>query len=89
MAVRTRSNPRGSNHPAAPGVPRIWEAGTVLGMMGVVGPPVVLAHQGGWDEALVLLAPVGLFVVLLRVAQTRAAHAAPTARPDDAEPGRR
>ena len=60
--------------------------------MGVAGPPAVLAHQGGWDEALVLLAPVALFVVLLRVAQSRAAHTAhpaPTAGSDDAEQGRR
>ena len=32
----------------------------------------VLAHQGGWDEALMVLAPVGLFVVLIRAANRRA-----------------
>lgn len=31
----------------------------------------VLAHQGGWDEALMLLSPVALFVVLYRVAVKR------------------
>lgn len=34
---------------------------------------VVLAHQGGWDEALLVVAPVALFVVLLRIANARAA----------------
>lgn len=32
----------------------------------------LLAHQGGWDEALMVLAPVGLFVVLIRAAIRRA-----------------
>ena len=31
----------------------------------------VLAHQGGWDEALMVLSPVALFVVLYRVAVRR------------------
>lgn len=35
----------------------------------------VLAHQGGWDEVLLVAAPVALFVVLLRVANQRAAAA--------------
>ncbi|MEZ5178545.1 MAG: hypothetical protein R2746_09765 [Acidimicrobiales bacterium] len=38
-------------------------------MAGFVG---VLAHQGGWDEALMVALPIGLFVVLLRVASARA-----------------
>jgi hypothetical protein len=33
---------------------------------------VVLAHQGGWDEVLLVLAPVLLFAVLLYVANKRA-----------------
>lgn len=33
----------------------------------------VLAHQGGWDEVLLVLAPVGLFAALLFVANKRAA----------------
>lgn len=89
MAVRTRSNPRGSNHPWARGVPHIWEAGAVSGMTGVVGPPGVLAHQGGWDEALMLLAPFVLFVVLLRISLARACQATPTSRSDDTEPSSR
>lgn len=32
----------------------------------------VLAHQGGWDEALLVLVPVAVFVALLRMANRRA-----------------
>lgn len=35
---------------------------------------VVLAHQGGWDEALMVIVPVGLFVGLLWAATRRAAQ---------------
>lgn len=35
----------------------------------------MLAHQGGWDEALIGLTPVAIFVVLLRTAFARAARA--------------
>jgi len=28
----------------------------------------VLAHQGGWDEILMVVAPIALFVLLLRAA---------------------
>jgi hypothetical protein len=34
--------------------------------------PVLLAHQGGWDELLLVLAPVGLFAFLLFLANKRA-----------------
>ena len=34
----------------------------------------VLAHQGGWDEILLVLIPVGLFAFLLYVANRRAAR---------------
>lgn len=34
---------------------------------------VVLAHQGGWDEILLVLAPVSLFAALLWLANKRAA----------------
>ena len=47
--------------------PAIWEADLVLGYAGV------LAHQGGWDEALMLIVPVGLFVGLFWLASRRAA----------------
>jgi cyanate permease len=33
---------------------------------------VILAHQGGWDEALMVLAPIGLLFVLLWIANRRA-----------------
>lgn len=33
---------------------------------------VILAHQGGWDEALMVLVPIGLFVAVLSVANRRA-----------------
>lgn len=33
---------------------------------------VVLAHQGGWDEILLVLAPIALFAGLLFVANRRA-----------------
>lgn len=53
---------------------------------------VVLAHQGGWDEILMVVAPIGLFVVLLHVASSRAATAEdrdpsePSATGDDPRP---
>ncbi len=34
--------------------------------------PVLLAHQGGWDEILLVLVPIVLFAVLLVVANRRA-----------------
>ena len=34
--------------------------------------PVVVAHQGGWDEALIVLAPMLVFFGLLFVANRRA-----------------
>ncbi len=36
--------------------------------------PMLVAHQGGWDEALLVAAPVALFVMLLRIANRRAAR---------------
>lgn len=38
-------------------------------MFGLTG---ILAHQGGWDEMLMVAAPIAIFVVLLKVANTRA-----------------
>jgi hypothetical protein len=32
----------------------------------------VLAHQGGWDELLLVAGPIAIFVVLLAVANRRA-----------------
>lgn len=32
----------------------------------------LLAHQGGWDELLLVAAPIVIFVVLLKIANARA-----------------
>ena len=37
---------------------------------------MILAHQGGWDEMLMVLVPIALLVGLLRVAKRRAERAA-------------
>ena len=36
---------------------------------------MLLAHQGGWDEALLVAAPIALFAVILWIANRRAAAA--------------
>lgn len=41
--------------------PAIWEADVVLGIAWV------LAHQGGWDEALVVIVPVAILAVLVAI----------------------
>ena len=46
----------------------------------------VLAHQGGWDEVLLVLAPVALFAFLLYVANRRAAQLVDLEEPADDEP---
>lgn len=45
-----------------------WEPGAVPG-----SPVLVLAHQGGWDEALFVIVPMIVLVGLLALAQRRAA----------------
>ncbi len=62
--------------------PAIWDAGAVLGYAGV------LAHQGGWDEALMVITPVGLFVGLIWVATKRHAPHDDAATPPDDGSGR-
>jgi hypothetical protein len=47
----------------------------------VPGFAAVLAHQGGWDEALMVALPIGLFALLLRVATVRADRQAPQDHP--------
>ena len=37
-----------------------------------LAPLVLLAHQGGWDELLMVIVPVGVFAALLYVANKRA-----------------
>ena len=46
--------------------------------------PLVLAHQGGWDEILFVLAPLILFAVLLLVARRRVDRME-SAEPDDSD----
>jgi hypothetical protein len=62
--------------------PAIWDAGAVLGYAGV------LAHQGGWDEALMVIVPVGLFVGLVWVAARRQSPADEHPPSNDEEPRR-
>ncbi|HUS43906.1 MAG TPA: hypothetical protein VMY16_14675 [Ilumatobacteraceae bacterium] len=38
--------------------------------------PVLLAHQGGWDEVLLIGGPIVLIVALLWLAKRRVDHAA-------------
>jgi hypothetical protein len=40
---------------------------------------LVLAHQGGWDEMLMVLAPIVVIVFLLRVAKRRGERLQPDA----------
>jgi hypothetical protein len=55
---------------------------------------VILAHQGGWDEMLMVLGPIALIVGLLRLAKKRVAQnqvqnqaATPGAPPPLVQPG--
>jgi hypothetical protein len=48
----------------------------------------MLAHQGGWDEVLLVLAPVGLFTFLLFIANRRAGRLVDLEEgPPEEEPG--
>lgn len=47
----------------------VWEPREV-----VDAATLVLAHQGGWDEMLMVLLPIGIFAALLIAANRRAAH---------------
>ena len=46
--------------------PSPWDTRDVLSAMTVV------AHQGGWDEILMVLVPIAVFGLLLKVASSRA-----------------
>ena len=47
----------------------------------------MLAHQGGWDEALYALVPIGLIAVLLWAANRRARKNPPGVSPQSDEHG--
>jgi hypothetical protein len=48
----------------------------------------VLAHQGGWDETLMVLTPIAVFALLLKLANGRASRAqAAAAGAGDPVPG--
>lgn len=49
---------------------------------------LIVAHQGGWDEMLLVATPIALFVLLLRAANNRALKHPPTTPPDDADRSR-
>ncbi len=42
-------------------------------------PAVILAHQGGWDEMLLVIGPIGLVAGLLWLARRRVTRAADSA----------
>jgi hypothetical protein len=43
-----------------------------------IGIPGVLAHQGGWDEILLVLAPIAIVLGLLALARRRVTRTQPT-----------
>jgi hypothetical protein len=53
-----------------------------------VAASLVLAHQGGWDELLMVLTPIAVFALLLKLANSRAkaAQAARAAQRNPASP---
>ena len=48
---------------------------------------MIFAHQGGWDEMLMVLVPIGLFIGLLRLAKRRAERAAAERAGSTGSPG--
>jgi hypothetical protein len=47
---------------------------------------VLFAHQGGWDETLFVVVPLGLFAWILSVAKRRAQREALEPEPIDGQP---
>jgi len=45
----------------------------------------ILAHQGGWDEIVMVAGPIVVFAALLAVARRRALRHAPAAQADAAD----
>jgi hypothetical protein len=52
----------------------------------VIGLSTVLAHQGGWDEILLVAGPVVIIVALLAVAKRRVDRIAAAEQPNGAHP---
>jgi hypothetical protein len=51
--------------------------------------PVLLAHQGGWDEILLIAGPIVVIIGLLWLAKRRVDHAASLQGTGDAHPSGR
>jgi hypothetical protein len=47
---------------------------------------MVFAHQGGWDEMLMVLGPILVIVLLLRLARNRAGKVSTDAESVDTDP---
>ncbi len=60
-------------------LPATWDSWSVRVLVGVL-----FAHQGGWDEMLFVLVPIGVFAGLLAIANRRAIKA--QAEQDDPDP---
>ena len=60
-----------------------------LSMIHTLGadPAAMLAHQGGWDEMLLVAAPIAVIVGLLAIANRRAQRNPPEEPDQLAEPG--
>jgi hypothetical protein len=55
-----------------------------LGLAGVVvAHEALLAHQGGWDEILLVIGPIAVVVALLNIAKRRVARHDEGATRDD------
>lgn len=65
-AGQPRPTERCSQHRAS------YDAGLTVHPQPSSAVALVLAHQGGWDEMLLVLLPIGLFAALLAVANRRA-----------------
>ena len=63
--------------------PAIWDTVAVLGLAGVV------AHQGGWDEALPIAGPVAILAVLVGISIRQSGRTpSDDAGPDASRPDR-
>ncbi len=63
-----------------------WIWSPVVGHM-LADVPTVLAHQGGWDEMLMVVVPVAAFAALLYGANRRASQLGAGKSTDESTPG--